>query len=70
MQKATLEAIGVAGMANVGTQLYLADKALESYHAFGVAASLLVAVALGMRRIRRLDKFEKDLKSGGFSASN
>ena len=62
---ATLQAVAVAALLDVGTQLQLAGKATVSYPVLGGAAVLTGLIAWGFRRIRKLDKFEKDLKSGG-----
>ncbi len=65
---ATLQAVAVAGLLDVGTQLQLGGRAEWSYPAFGAAAVLSGLIALGFRRVKKLDKFEKGLKSGtGFS---
>ena len=64
MQMATLQAVGVAGLLDVGTQLQLGGRPGWSYPAFVGAAVLSGLIALGFRRVKRLDKFEKGLKSG------
>ena len=64
LQMATFQAVAVAGLLDVGTQLQLDGRAAWSYPAFGGAAILCGLIALGFRRVNKLDKFEKGLKSG------
>ena len=64
LQMATFQAVAVAGLLDVGTQLQLGGRVAWSYPAFGGAAVLCVLIGLGFRRIKRLDKFEKGLRSG------
>lgn len=61
---ATFQAVGVAGLLDVGTQLQLAGRPAGSIPVFGGAAVLLGLIGWAFRRLKRLDKFEKDLKSG------
>ena len=64
MQMATFQAVAVAGLLDVGTQLQLGGQTGWSYPAFGGAAVLCGLIALGFRRVKKLDKFEKGLRSG------
>lgn len=52
------------GFLNVGTQLALAGQALPAGAAFAVSAACGAFVLLGFRRVKRLDKFEKSIKTG------
>ncbi len=61
---ATFQAVAVAGLLDVGTQLQLAGQTFYSTPAFVGAAALCGAIGWGFRRVSKLDKFEKDLKSG------
>jgi predicted unusual protein kinase regulating ubiquinone biosynthesis (AarF/ABC1/UbiB family) len=64
MQLATLHTVAAVGLLNVGTQLALAGAehggaAAAVFTAAGVFAALVVA---GMRRVARLDKFEREIR--------
>lgn len=60
----TFQAVAVAGLLDVGTQLQLGGRSAWSYPAFAGATVLCGLIALGLRRVSKLDKFEKGLKSG------
>lgn len=64
MQSATLNAVGAVGLLNVGVQLALAGRAGPADAVLVGAGVLSVLVLLALRRVKRLDKFEKDLKRG------
>jgi len=64
LQLATFQAVAVAGLLDVGTQLQIAGQTTYSTPAFVGAAILCGVIAWGFRRVGKLDKFEKDLKSG------
>lgn len=64
IQAATLNCICSMGFLNVGTQLALAGQALPAGAAFAVSAACGAFVLLGFRRVKRLDKFEKSIKTG------
>jgi hypothetical protein len=65
MQSATLSAVGALGSLNLGAVLAMG-------HAGGVATPMCMMVSLvcglltlqGLQRVKRLDKFEKDIKGG------
>ena len=61
---ATFQAVAAVGLLDVGTQTALAGKTQYSTPAFAGALVLGGFIAWGFRRVRKLDKFEKDLKSG------
>ena len=61
---ATFQAVAVAGLLDVATQLQLGGQTGWSYPAFTGAAALCGLIALGFRRVKKLDKFEKGLRSG------
>ncbi len=52
------------GFLNVGTQLALAGQQLPAGAAFVVSAVCGGLVLYGFRRVKRLDKFEKSIKTG------
>lgn len=68
MQAATLQTVAGVGILNVGMQLALAGQTGPGGACFGAAGALGVLVLLGLRRVQRLDKFEKDLRNGGAAA--
>jgi len=61
---ATFQAVAVVGLLDVGTQLQIAGQTSYSTPAFVGAAVLCGVIAWGFRRVGKLDKFEKDMKSG------
>jgi hypothetical protein len=61
---ATFQAVAVAGLLDVGTQLQIAGQTTYSTPAFVGAAILCGVIGWGFRRVGKLDKFEKDMKSG------
>jgi predicted unusual protein kinase regulating ubiquinone biosynthesis (AarF/ABC1/UbiB family) len=65
MQVATLHAIASMGFFNGAIQFGLEDKSGPAFALMGVSAIFSVLVLLSMRRVRRLDKFEKGLKGKG-----
>jgi hypothetical protein len=58
------------GLLNVGVQLGLAGKDAAAGMVMALAGGFAVAVSLGMRRVKRLDKFEDGLKGRGKFPSN
>jgi hypothetical protein len=66
MQLATINAIFTAGFLDVGTQLAL-QAAPPAPVAFTLSAVFAVRLLLNMRRVQRLDRFEKRVKGGGNS---
>ncbi len=62
MQTVTLQAVGVLGLANMGLQLVLAGQAAFAGAVFVATGALSVGVGLGLRRVKRLDRFEKQIK--------
>jgi disease resistance protein RPM1 len=64
LQIATLQAVAGAALLDVGTQLGLAGKQGASGALLSGAAAMGVLVLLAMRRVKRLDKFERDLRNG------
>lgn len=62
MQTVTLQAVGVLGLANMGLQLVLAGQSVLAGVAFVATGALGVGAGLGLRRVKRLDKFEKQIK--------
>lgn len=63
-QAATLNCICSMGFLNVGTQLALAGQQLPAGAAFVASAVCGGLVLYGFRRVKRLDKFEKSIKTG------
>lgn len=70
LQLTTVNAIASMGMLNVGTQLALAGKDGPAGLMMAIAGGFAVAVALGIRRVKRLDMFEDGLKGRGKFPSN
>ena len=60
----TVQSIVVAGLLNVAVQLQLAEKVTESYTAYGGVGIISLAILWGLRRVRKLDNFEKQIKQG------
>jgi hypothetical protein len=52
------------GLLNVGVQLALADQTAAAGAALALSAACAVLVLLGFKRVGRLDKFEKSIKTG------
>ena len=52
------------GMLNVGVQLALAEHAAAAGAAFALSSVCAGLVLLGFKRVQRLDKFEKSIKTG------
>ncbi len=65
MQTATLHGVGVAGFANAALQLGLAGRAGAATAAALAAAGLAGLVLWGLRRVKRLDRFEGAMKGQG-----
>jgi O-antigen/teichoic acid export membrane protein len=63
-QAATINSILSMGLLNVGVQLALAEQAAGAGAAFALSAVAAGFVLYGFRRVRRLDKFEKAIKTG------
>lgn len=63
MQIVTVNTIGAVGLLDVGTQLAL-HGGLDGPAGLGYALSAVfgVFVALGLKRVQRLDKFEKEIR--------
>ncbi|PSC67309.1 putative aarF domain-containing kinase chloroplastic [Micractinium conductrix] len=64
IQAATLNTIVCMGTLNVAVQLGLAGYSVAAGAALAVSAGSAVVVGLGMRRVKRLDKFEISIKTG------
>lgn len=64
IQAATINCIVSMGTLNVGVQLALAGQAAPGGAAFALSAACGLSVALAFRRVKRLDKFEKSIKTG------
>jgi hypothetical protein len=64
MQVATINTIAAVGLLDIGTQLALHGDGLEGPAALCYALSTVfgVFVALGFKRVQRLDKFEKEIR--------
>eukprot|EP00890_Picochlorum_soloecismus_P002160 jgi/Picsp_1/2945/NSC_01170-R1_protein kinase domain-containing protein len=62
MQVATLQSIASMGFFNAGIQFALQDKTGPAGALLAVASVFGVSVLLQMRRVKRLDKFEDNLK--------
>lgn len=65
MQVATLNAVASVGLLNVGTQLALSGRSVPAGGLMSLAGVFAVLVLLGMRRVKRLDKFEDAIKGRG-----
>lgn len=63
-QAATINTICSMGMLNVGVQLGLAGQTTAAGAALALAAGCGGLVVFGFRRVQRLDKFEKSIKTG------
>jgi len=64
LQLTTMQTVAGVGLLNVGTQLALAGHEGPGSACFAAAGAFGVFVLLGLRRVQRLDKFEKDLRNG------
>lgn len=64
LQLATLHSVGAMGLLNLGASLATAGRTAPAVLCLGAAGAFSVLVALGFRRVRRLDKFEKGVRSG------
>ncbi|KAI8468021.1 MAG: ABC1 family-domain-containing protein [Monoraphidium minutum] len=62
LQSATLNVVGSVGLLNLGAQLSLSGAPGPGGAVFGAAGVFGVLTLLGLRRVQRLDKFEKDLR--------
>jgi hypothetical protein len=62
-QLATINTVAAAAFLDVGTQLALSGKALLGGILLTVSCVFGVFVTFNFRRVQRLDKFEKDLRS-------
>lgn len=58
----TMNAIGAVGFLNMATQLALGGQSGAGTALMGVSALFAVLTLLGLRRVQRLDKFEKQVK--------
>ena len=59
---ATINSVLAVGMLQFGTQLAMGGRSWPSGLAFTVATVFSILVGRAFLRVRRLDKFEKDLK--------
>lgn len=64
MQLATLNSVMSVGLLNIGTQFVLSGKTAAGGILFGISAVFAGFVLWGMRRVKRLDVFEQELKGG------
>jgi hypothetical protein len=64
LQSATISAIGCMGLLNVGVQLALAEQGLAAGGALALSAVCGGFVLFSFRRVRRLDLFEKAVRTG------
>ena len=64
LQSTTINSVGCMGLLNVGVQLALADQTAAAGAALALSAACAVLVLLGFKRVGRLDKFEKSIKTG------
>ncbi|PRW20222.1 putative aarF domain-containing kinase chloroplastic [Chlorella sorokiniana] len=64
IQAATIQSIGCMGFLNVGVQLGLAGQSAAAGAALAVSGVCAGFVVFGFRRVKRLDKFEKSIKTG------
>lgn len=62
---ATIQAVVAAVLLDVGTQLAISSHLHLAQASFGGSGIFAVLLALQFRRLRKLDKFEKAIKSGG-----
>lgn len=63
IQMATMQSIGAVGFLNVGTMLALDGRTGPAAGVLGLAGVFGVMMLLGFKRVKRLDKFEKDLRA-------
>ncbi|KAI7839932.1 hypothetical protein COHA_006326 [Chlorella ohadii] len=64
IQAATIQSIGAMGFLNVGVQLGLAGQSAAAGAALALSGVCAGFVVFGFRRVKRLDKFEKSIKTG------
>lgn len=64
IQAATIQSIGCMGFLNVGVQLGLAGQSTAAGAALALSGVCAGFVLWGFRRVKRLDKFEKSIKTG------
>ncbi len=63
LQVATINTIAAVGLLDVGTQLALhGGLEFAAGACYSLAAVFSVFVALGFKRVQRLDKFEKEIR--------
>lgn len=63
LQIATINTIATVGLLDVGTQLALhGGSEFAAGACYSVAALFAVFVAVGFKRVQRLDKFEKEMR--------
>lgn len=62
VQAVTINLIGALGFLNVGTQLALTQHTGPANAMLVVALAFGLFTVQGLRRVKRLDKFEKDLR--------
>ena len=62
LQVATINSVLAVGMLQFGTQLAMGSQPWPSGLAFATASVFSILVGRAFLRVRRLDKFEKDLK--------
>ena len=62
MQLVTLNTVACVGLLNVGTQLCLNDKSTLGGAVLLLSSVFAGSMILGMRRVKRLDGFENDIK--------
>ena len=63
-QAATINSIGCMGLLNVGVQLALAGQPAAAGAALSLSAVCAGLVLYGFRRVKRLDRFEKSIRTG------
>jgi hypothetical protein len=64
LQGATMNSVAAVGMLNMGAQLALAQHEGIAAVCLGLSSVFGVLMLLGLRRVKRLDKFEKEVRGG------
>lgn len=62
LQMTTVMSVASVGLANIATQFGIAGQGSAAWSTGLLAAGFAASVAIGFRRVKKLDKFEKDIK--------
>jgi hypothetical protein len=64
LQVATMNSVAAVGLLNLGAQLALAQQQGPAGVVLGLSCVFGVLMVLGLKRVQRLDKFEKEVRGG------